>query len=187
MSLIQLWMPIVLGAVFAWIASAIIHMLLKYHNSDYQALSNEDEVSAAMRKGSPDVGFYCMPYCPDMSDMAKESMQQKFKQGPVAFIAVFPSGMPNMGKLLVQQFSFFLIGCVLIAYCAALALPPDTEYLTVFRFVSTVGFLTFGWGVVPFSIWYGHPWSTTAKYLLDALIYGLVVAGTFGWLWPAVA
>ena len=136
MSLLELWLPIVLGAVFAWIASAVIHMLIKYHNSDYQALSNEDEVSEAMRKGSPNPGFYCMPYCPDMSDMAKESMQQKFKQGPVAFIAVFQSGMPNMGKLLVQQFSFFLIGCVLIAYCAALALAPDTEYMTVFRFVS---------------------------------------------------
>jgi len=27
-------------------------------------------------------------------------------------------------------------------------------------------------------------WVTTAKYLLDALIYGLVVAGSFAWLWP---
>lgn len=31
----------------------------------------------------------------------------------------------------------------------------------------------------------GHPWSTTAKYLLDALIYSLVIAGSFAWLWPA--
>jgi len=35
-----------------------------------------------------------------------------------------------------------------------------------------------------YSIWFGYQWSMTAKYLLDALIYALVVAATFAWLWP---
>ena len=183
----QLWLPIVLGTVLAWVASALIHMLLKYHNSDYQPLSNEDEVSTAMRNGSVEQGFYCMPYCSDMSEMQNEDLQHKFIKGPVAFIAVFPSGLPQMGKLMVQQILFFLIGCAMIAYVAGLSLSPGAEYMTVFRFVGTVGFMTFGWAVVPFSIWYGHPWSTTGKYLLDAFIYGAVVAGTFAWLWPAAA
>ncbi|MDH3645740.1 MAG: hypothetical protein OER80_03115 [Gammaproteobacteria bacterium] len=184
-NLSQLWMPIVLGTVLAWVASALIHMLIKYHNTDYKPLSNEDEVRAAVRKGSAAVGFYCFPFCSDMSEMKNEALQQKFIEGPVGFLAIFPNGMPPMGKLLIQQVLFFLIGCFLIAYCAGLALAPGTEYMTVFRFVATVGFMTFGWAVVPYSIWYGHPWSTTAKYLLDALIYGAVVAGAFAWLWPA--
>jgi hypothetical protein len=44
-TLLQLWMPILLGTFLAWIASAIIHVVIKVHNSDYQALSNEDEVT----------------------------------------------------------------------------------------------------------------------------------------------
>ena len=186
-SLLQLWLPIVLGTALAWIASGLIHMLIKYHNSDYGQLSNEDEVSTALRNGSPAVGFYSLPHCVDMADMQKESVQQRFAQGPVAFVTIFPNGMPNMGKLMVQQICFFLVGCFLIAYSATLVLAPGAEYLTVFRFVASVGFLAFGWAQIPMSIWYGHLWSTTAKYMLDALIYGLVIAGSFAWLWPAAS
>jgi len=96
-------------------------------------------------------------------------MQAKFAKGPVAMIAVFPNGMPPMGKLMVQQILFFILGCFFIAYIASLAMPAGADYMQVFRIVSAVAFLTFGWGTIPFSIWYGHPWSTTA------------------WLWPAIS
>lgn len=119
-----------------------------------------------------------------MAEMGNPEVQQKFSQGPVGMLTVFPNGMPKMGKLMAQQISFFLVGCILIAYSATLVLAPGAEFMVVFRFVSAVGFLTFGWAVIPFSIWFGHQWSTTAKYLVDALIYGLVVAGSFAWLWP---
>ncbi len=185
-SLVDLWMPILLGGVLAWVASALIHMALRYHNSDYLQLPNEDEVAASIRRGAPKPGLHSIPFCADMGKMGEPEMQAKFTNGPVAFVTIFPSGMPAMGKLIGQQLVYFLIGCVLIGWCATLALPPGTLYMNVFAFVAPVGFLAFGWAVVPFSIWYGHAWSTTLKYLLDALIYGLVVAGCFAWLWPAV-
>jgi len=183
-SLLQLWLPIVLGTFLAWIASGLIHTLVKYHNSDYQQLDNEDEVMDAVRNGSPKLGLHTFPYCIDMNEMKNEAVQARFTKGPVGLLTVLPSGLPNMGKLMVQQISFFLVGCILIAYCATLALEPGADYMSVFRFVAVVAFLTFGWGIIPYSIWFGHLWSMTAKYLLDALIYGLVVAGTFAWLWP---
>ncbi|WP_223789950.1 hypothetical protein [Marinicella meishanensis] len=184
-TLLQLWLPIVLAGVFCWIASAIIHMVLKYHNADYRPLGNEDQVSDAMRAGDPAPGLYSMPYCHDMKDMAEESMQAKFNQGPVAMVTVMNKGMPPMGKLLGQQILFFIVGCLLMAYVATQALPTGADYLVVFRLVMAVGFLTYGWGLLPFSIWYGHPWSNSMRYLLDALIYAAVAAGTFAWLWPA--
>ena len=184
-SVIELWMPILLGAVLAWVASALIHMLLKYHNSDYRQLANEDEVAAAIRRGAPTPGLHSLPYCADMAKMAEPAMQAKFTDGPVAFVTVFPSGLPNMGKLVGQQFLYFLIGCLLIAACATHVLAAGAPYMAVFTFVAPVAFLAFGWAVVPFSIWYGHTWAATGKYLLDALIYGLLVAGSFAWLWPA--
>ena len=185
-NLLDLWIPILLGSVLAWLASSVIHMVFKYHNSDYRKLSNEDEVAAAVGSGSPTPGFYSFPHCLDMKEMQGETMQNRYKDGPVGFLAVFPNGMPQMGKLIGQQFAYFVVTCVLVAYCATLALSAGADYLVVFRFVTTAAFLAFGWAVIPFSIWYGHPWSTSAKYLLDALIYGLVVGGTFGWLWPAI-
>ncbi|MGI9232641.1 MAG: hypothetical protein ACR2RD_03335 [Woeseiaceae bacterium] len=186
-SLLQLWLPIVLGTFLAWMASGLIHMAVKYHNSDYQRLTNEDEVMDAVRKGSPALGIHTFPFCIDMNEMKDENVQQRFKNGPVGLLTMLPNGLPNMGKLMGQQISFFLVGCILIGYCATLALEPGADYMAVFRFVGTVGFLTFGWAVIPFSIWFGHLWSMTAKYLLDAFIYGLVVAGSFAWLWPATA
>ena len=184
-SLVELWMPILLGAVLAWIASALIHMLLKYHNSDYRPLANEDEVAAAIRRGAPQPGLHSLPHCHDMAQLAEPAMQARFADGPVAFVTVFPNGLPNMGKLVGQQLLYFLVGCALIGGAATLALPPGADTMTVFSLVALLGFLGFGWAVVPFSIWYGHTWASTLKYLLDALIYGLLVAGCFAWLWPA--
>ena len=40
-------------------------------------------------------------------------------------------------------------------------------------------------GAVPlFSIWYHTTWSFTVKELIDGLVYALLTAGVFGWLWP---
>lgn len=184
-TLLQLWLPILLGGVFCWFASALIHMVVGYHNADYQPLSNEDQVADALRAAEPKPGLYSMPYCKDMKDMGKDAMQAKFNNGPVAMVTVLNKGMPPMGKLLGQQILHFLIGSLLIAYVTTLALPAGADYMAVFRLVMVVGFLTYGWGLLPFSIWYGHPWSNAMRYLLDALIYGAVAAGTFAWLWPA--
>lgn len=184
-NLVDLWIPILLGGALAWIASGVIHTVLKYHNSDYGKLSNEDDVAASLRTGSVEPGFYSLPHCVDMKAMNEEAMQNRFKEGPVAFIAIFPKGVPPMGKLLGQQIVYFVISGVMIAYCATLALAPGADYMSVFRVVSAVGFLAFCWSNIPMSIWYGHPWSTTFKYIIDALVYALVMAGTFAWLWPA--
>ena len=183
-SLIQLWIPILAGGLLVWFASGLIHTVIKYHDSDYLKLANEDEVATALRNGSPSTGVHTLPHCTDMSQMKDEAMQKRFIEGPVAFITVFPKGMPPMGKLMGQQIAYSVLGCLLIAYCATVALPAGADYMTVFRFVSTVGFLTFGWATIPFAIWYGLRWPTIAKYLVDALIYSLIAAGMFGWLWP---
>ncbi len=183
-SLIQLWLPILVGGLLVWFASALIHMVLKYHDRDYLQLDNEDEVSAAIGNGSPSPGVYTLPYCVDMSQMKDEAMQKRFNDGPVAFVTVFPKGMPPMGKLVGQQVVYSILGCLFVAYCATLALSAGTDYMTVFRFVAATAFIAFGWATIPFGIWYGLRWATVGRYLLDALIYCVLIAGTFAWLWP---
>lgn len=183
-SLFALWLPTLVGASLAFVASALVHMLLKYHNSDYQRLADEDAVMDAVRECSPSPGLHSFPYATSMEELNDEAIQARYKRGPVGLLVVMQSGLPAMGRLLAQQFAFFLVGSLLIGYCASLALAPGAAYFEVFRFVMSVGFLTFGWGTVPFSIWYGFQWSITAKYLLDALIYSAVIAGTFAGFWP---
>lgn len=186
-TLLQLWLPIVLGGLFCWIASAIIHTVIKYHNADYKKLSNEEQVGDALRQGEPKPGLYHMPHCTDMKEMQDESVQAKFTKGPIAMISVFENGLPPMVKLLSQQFLFFIGACLLVAYVTTLTLTSGSDFRSVFHLSIVVSFLTFGYGVIPYSIWFGHPWATCIRYLIDALIYATIIAATFAWLWPAAA
>jgi hypothetical protein len=111
-------------------------------------------------------------------------MKQKYVEGPLAVMNVMRPGVPKMGKSLTQWFLFCLFVSFFIAYIAAHTIPPGTKYLDVFRVVGAIGFLAYSAGQIPESIWMGKPWKVTLKGALDGLVYGLVTAGTFGWLWP---
>jgi hypothetical protein len=69
-------------------------------------------------------------------------------------------------------------------YAASRALPVGAPYLSVFRFVGVSAFLGYSAALWQMSIWYQRPWSTTIKATVDGLIYALLTAGMFGWLWP---
>lgn len=181
----QLWLPILLSAVFVFFASAIFHMALKYHNSEYRGFSNEDEVRAAIRKGSPAPGLYFLPYFADMKDCNTPEAQQKLQEGPIAYVTISPAGLPKMGPQLGQWFVFAVVVSLVAAYVASRTLAPGTDYLSVFRVAGCVAFLAYGFAYIPTSIWFKRPWSATGKDLFDALVYGLLTGGTFGWLWPA--
>ena len=183
-SLGSLWLPILLSSVLVFAVSAIIHMVLKYHNKDYTKLPNEDAVRATIRAGNPPPAQYIIPHCTDMKDMEKPEMKQKYAEGPVAVMNLMRPGKPNMGTYLTQWFVFVLFVSFFIAYIAAHAIAPGTRYLEVFRVVGAIAFLAYGAGQIPESIWWGRPWKVTLKGVLDGLVYGLVTAGTFGWLWP---
>jgi hypothetical protein len=179
-----LWLPILLSAVLVFIASSIIHMVLKYHNRDYHGLPNEDAVRAAIRSGNPTPAEYIIPYCAEMKDMETPEMKQKFTEGPVAVLDLMRPGVPRMGKYLTQWFLFILVVSLFIGYVAANSIAPGARYLHVFRIVGAVGFLAYSAGRIPSAIWMGKPWKIVWKETFDGLVYGLVTAGTFGWLWP---
>jgi len=179
-----LWLPIVLSAVLVFVASAIIHMVLKYHNRDYKGLPNEDAVRAALRAGNPEPRQYIIPYCADMKDMESPEMQQKYLEGPVGVLHLRRPGPPTMGPMLLQWFLFILVVSFFLGYLAAITIEPGAHYLRVFRVVGVAGFLAYAAGQVPAAIWMGKPWPVAWKEVFDGLVYGLLTAGTFGWLWP---
>jgi hypothetical protein len=181
--LTALWLPIVLSAVFVFIASSIMHMLLKYHQSDYSQLPDEDKVLGALRPANLKRGLYVFPYCKH-NEMNSPAVQEKYKQGPVGFITILPNGTPNMPKFLAQWLGFCLLIGFFTAYIAAHTLASGVHYLVVFRVVGSSAFLAYGLGNITSGIWKGQRWGAVAKEVIDGLVYALLTAGTFGWLWP---
>lgn len=140
-SLAALWLPVVLSAVFVFVLSSIIHMVLGYHRSDYSRLPNEDAVRAAIRSGNPAPAQYIIPYCANPKEMESPEMKQKLAEGPLAVLNIRPAGAIGMGKSLVQWFLFALVVSFFVGYVATHALPAGAPYLKVFQVVGTVGSL----------------------------------------------
>ena len=179
-----LWLPVLLSAVLVFVTSSLIHMVLRYHASDYSPLSNEDAVRAAIRTGSPPPAQYIIPYAGSPKDFEQPEMKRKLAEGPLAVVNIRPAGQLGMGKSLGQWFVFTLVVSFFVAYIASHAVQPGTDYLQVFRVVGAIGFLAYAAGQLPAAIWMGKPWSIAWKEVFDGLLYGRVTAGTFGWLWP---
>ena len=182
-TLAALWLPIVLSSVIVFVASSIMHMLLPYHRGDYRQLPEEDKLLVALRTVGLQRGLYIFPYGTH-KDMKSPAMIEKYKQGPVGMITVFPSGPPAMPKFLGQWFAYTLIIGFFVAYLTGRTVAPGANYLVVFRVAGTAAFLAYGLGNLSNGIWKGQPWGMTVKEVIDGLVFGLLTAGTFGWLWP---
>lgn len=182
--LAQLWIPIILSAVLVFIASSLIHMVFKWHNPDFRKLANEDEVRAALRAGNAAPAQYVIPHCADMKDMKSPEFLKKFEEGPVAMLTLRPSGPPKMGGALGMWFVYTLAIGAIAAYVAQKTLGPEANFLQVCRVVGALSFLAYTGGSVQAGIWMGKPWPSVAKDVLDGVIYAVLTAVTFAWLWP---
>jgi hypothetical protein len=54
----------------------------------------------------------------------------------------------------------------------------------VFQFAGATAFFGFALALWQQTIWYSRSVVTTLKSTIDGLIYALVTAGVFAWLWP---
>ena len=182
--LAQLWLPILLSGVFVFIASSILHMVLRFwHAPDCKGFANEDEVGAAMRKGNASAGLYMMPYCTPEA-MKDPATAEKFKTGPVAVIYLRKPGPMNMGAFLGQWFVFCLLVSFFCALLAVHALPAGAPHEHVFHLIGLAALLGYAFGVIPDAIWWGHPWRSAIKHIIDGVIYAVITGVTFAWLWP---
>lgn len=179
-----LWLPILLSAVAVFIASSLIHMVLRYHNSDYRRLPDEEAARRAVGSLKLAPGDYVMPHCGTAKEMASPEFVAKRTEGPVVVMTVLKPGNGGMGSALAQWFAFLLVVGVFTAYVARLTLTAGASYLLVHRVAGTAAFMAYGLGAVPQTIWFHKDVRATGKTLFDALVYGLLTGGIFGWLWP---
>jgi hypothetical protein len=179
-----LWLPILISAILAFAASSLIWMVLGYHKTDWKGLPDEPGALEALGKQSLTPGQYVFPYAKDPAAMKEPAFVEKMKKGPVGQIVVRPSGVFNMGKTLSLWFVYLLLVSAAVAFVTAQALPMGAAYMRVFRVAGGVAIAAYVLGNVPKSIWWGYTWSSTVKEIVDGIVYGLLTAGTFGWLWP---
>lgn len=183
-SIASLWLPIVLSAVVVFIASSILHMVLPFHQRDFRQLAREDEVMNALRPFDIAPGDYLVPGATGPQSMRDPAFLERMKRGPV-FVATFmsPQGT-SLGRNLAMWFVYSIVVGVFAAYIAGEALPPGTPYPRVFQFAGCTAFIAYAVALWQNSIWYSKSWATTLRSTIDGLIYGLLTAGVFGWLWP---
>ncbi len=182
--LFSLWLPILLSAVIVFVASSIIHMVLPWHKSDYPKLSSQDKVMDALRPFNITPGEYMVPRPENRDDMRSPEFMEKMKKGPVLMLSVWPNGPITMGTTFVYWFLYCAVISLFAAYVASRALPIGAHYLAVFRFAGVTAFTGYSLALWQLTIWYHRPLSITIKSTVDGLIYALLTAGVFGWLWP---
>ncbi len=183
--LASLWIPILLSAVIVFVVSSIIHMVLPYHRTDFGRLPDEDNVMDALRKFRMAPGDYLVPCAGSPREMGTPEFISKMKKGPVVVLTVIKSGPPSMGMSMALWFVYSVVVGVFAAYVAGRALTAGSDYLAVFRFAGCTAFVGYTLALWQGVIWYKRSWKATLKSTFDGLVYALLTAGTFGWLWPA--
>jgi hypothetical protein len=180
----MLWLPILVSSVIVFVASSVIHMAPLWHKTDFPRMPMEAQVLDALRPLAIPPGDYFIPRASGMEEMKTQEFKDKMARGPVALLTVMPNGAISLTRNLVQWFVFLLVVGVFVAYITGRSLPIGTPYLRVFKSVAVTTFVAYSLALVELSIWYRRSWFMTLKSALDGVVYGLLTAGVFGWLWP---
>jgi len=180
----MLWLPILAATFLVFLASNVVWMVLPHHRSDTRRLPDETPTLELLGRQSLNPGVYRFPWADSMKQMGEPGFVDKLKQGPVGFLTITPSGPFNMGKAMGGWIAYLIVIELLVAYVAGRTLGEGTPSLAVLRLVGTVAFLGFSGSHVPDAIWWGKPWRNVWKEVADGVLYGLLTAGAFAWLWP---
>ncbi|MFT7517625.1 MAG: hypothetical protein ACI84O_001420 [Myxococcota bacterium] len=181
--LIEMWMPILLSAVFVFIVSSMLHIVFSgWHAPDCKGLKSESDVMRALRESGNGPGEYMMPHAESMAAMKSEAYCAKLEEGPIARITIMSSNAANMTSALSKWFILSICISIVCAYVSSFALVQDGDYLAVFRLTGVVAFCAYSFGYIHNYIWAGTPGKVAIKFVIDGFVYALITAGTFGWL-----
>jgi hypothetical protein len=183
-SVTSLLVPVLLSAVLVFVASSIIHMVLPYHRKDFARFAKEDALLESLRGLDIPPGDYVAPHAGSPEGMKSPEFQEKVKKGPIVIMTLAPGGSISMGKNLTLWFLYTVLVGLLSAFAAGPVLPRGESYHEVFHLVGLTSFMGYSLAVLHNSIWYKRAWGTTLRTVFDGLVYALLTAGTFGWLWP---
>jgi len=183
-TLIGLWLPIVVSAVLVFVASSLIWNVLGAHKWHIKGLPDEAAAREALSKQGVAPGMYSIPYCPNPAAMKDPAFKEKLEKGPVGVLVIRKPGLPSMAQFLGAWFAFLLFVSYVVAFVCGQTLGSGAPYRLVFRVAGATAFAAYSFGQVPNAIWWGRPWKSALKEFADGIVYALLTAGCFGWLWP---
>ncbi len=181
-SLLSLWLPILVSAAVIFVASFLAWMVLPHHKADFKKLPDEDKLAAAIAGAEP--AQYMFPFCAGSAEMRDPEFQSRWNKGPHGLL-VLRAGPPSMGMNMAITFLFYILVGIFVGYLTGVALPAGADYLNVFQVAGTAAVMAYVFGSIPNAIWFGRPWRAVGMDAIDGVVYGLLTAGVFGWLWPA--
>jgi hypothetical protein len=186
MTILDLWLPILLGGVFVWIASILAWAVIApWHQPDMKRVPDHAAFEAAFRPLGLSPGHYLVPQPDSAADMKSAEYKRRYADGPWVSLTV-RGARPNMGFAMLATLVVYTIVCAFVAYVCAQSLPRGAAYLEVFRVAGAAAALGFCFGGITNGIWMGKPARWVLTDLVDAAIYTCIVAGTFAWLWPGL-
>src|SRR3569832_1101523 len=103
--------------------------------------------------------------------MKSPAMQERFRQGPGGLLVLRAPGMMNLGGFLGQWFAFCLVISLLAALLGVHTMGVGTPYKHVFGVIGLSTFMAYGLGTVPNAVWWGHPWKSQVKHVVDGALY----------------
>ena len=125
-------------------------------------------------------GSYMFPCANSPEEMQSEAFQKRYDAGPRGVITILPK--VNMGMNLGLTALYYLAVSFFLGYLASLALKPGADFLSVFRFVFTAGFLALLAALVPQAIWF-RP--RIVGHVIDSVVFAAIAAVLFAALWPS--
>jgi len=180
-----LWLPILLTAIVVFAVSAMVWMVMPHHKNDFAPARDEDALMDAIRGSVPGPGMYMFPSAPE-GEQNSEAYRERLGAGPVGILRVRdPQSVLEMRPAMAKSFLLHLVVGVFVAYLASRTLGVGASYPSVFQVTGTAAFMAYGFIGFQESIWFGLPGRVAFKHALDGLVYALLTAGIFGWLWPA--
>lgn len=181
----ELWMPIFLSGVLVFVASSIIWMALPIHTPDIKSLDDEESFDKAIGPMDIQPGLYMFPGCHG-KDLKSDEFKARWMAGPWGMLTV-RSKPPNFGMNLLKCFISYIVIAAMCGYLAGIGLAPGAEYMDVFRVVGTAGILGFCMGSFAGDFFLGKPTRFIITSFIDGVIFAMITAGVFAWLWPDAA
>lgn len=203
--LAHLWLPILVSGVCVWFASALAWMAVGHHKKDRDAIPGGGageqefmETITRMKIGPGNYGFpdFCQhDHLPRRERM--EALKTLYDRRPMGLLRVW--GEMNMGVNMLLTFLFYLFTSAVIGYLAwaALPLPANMPFLPgeraasgasmfwkVFQITGTAGILAYCFASFPSDLWFQKKRRAILMDWLDGVVFGLITAAVFAWLWP---
>ncbi|MFM2289641.1 MAG: hypothetical protein RL684_2784, partial [Pseudomonadota bacterium] len=89
-SIASLWLPILLSAVFVFVASAILQMFVGHHWNDMKSVPQQQSLLDTLRTMALPVGDYMVPRPATRAAMRDPAFMEQLNKGPCARIQVLP-------------------------------------------------------------------------------------------------